>query len=98
VKTLSCVCKPVKKFEGFKQNNYKLYNSSKWRKFAHALRKEFPLCYTCRKEGRTTACQMVDHVKNINLGGSIWGKDNLRTLCNKCHAKKTSLDKDKYKK
>ena len=81
-------CKP-KKYKGVKQNNYDLYNSSKWRKFAHALRKERILCEMCLSEGRTTASQMVDHIKEINQGGSIWDLSNLQCLCNKCHAKKS---------
>ena len=91
IKGLSCNCKP-KKFEGFKQNNYKLYNNRRWRKFAHALRKEFPLCQHCLEEGITTPSQMVDHKKPINDGGAIWDKPNLQVLCNPCHAKKTSKD------
>jgi 5-methylcytosine-specific restriction endonuclease McrA len=36
---------------------------------------------------------MVDHIKPINQGGSIWNKDNLQTLCNRCHNKKSAKDK-----
>ena len=89
IKDLSCVCKPIEKFKGFKQNNYKLYNSRKWRKFAHSLREQNPLCKMCLDEGRTTPSSMVDHIKEINTGGAIWELDNLQCLCKSCHAKKS---------
>ncbi len=89
VKGLSCDCPEPKKFEGMKQNNYKLYNSRKWRKYSHQLRKDNPLCKMCLEEGRTTPSQMVDHIKEINRGGSIWDKSNHMCLCKKCHAKKS---------
>ena len=50
IKGLSCDCPPPKKYTSFKQNNYKLYNSRKWRKYAHALRKDNPLCKHCLEE------------------------------------------------
>ena len=93
VKTLSCVCVPVKKFEGFKQNNYKLYNSRKWRTFSHKLRKDNPLCKLCLDEGRTTESSMVDHIREINAGGAIWDVNNLQCLCKSCHAKKSGKKK-----
>ena len=88
-----CVeCKP-KAFENISKTNYKLYNSTKWRKYAHSLRREEPLCRLCLKEGITKASEMVDHIRPINKGGSIWNRDNLQCLCHKCHNKKTSKDK-----
>jgi len=92
VKGLSCVCKP-KTFEGFKQNNYKLYNSRKWRKFSHQLRKDNPLCKICLDEGKTTPSSMVDHIKEINSGGAIWDVNNLQCLCSKCHFSKSAKKK-----
>lgn len=85
-------CKP-KAFEGIKKTNYSLYNSRKWRNYALALRKRFPLCELCIKEGRTTPSQMVDHKKTINSGGSIWSEDNLQCLCNSCHNIKSGKDR-----
>ena len=92
-KKLDCDrCKP-KKYEGIKTNNYSLYNSRKWRKFSHQLRKDNPLCKHCMEQGRTTPSQMVDHIREINKGGSIWDLINLQCLCNSCHAKKTGKSK-----
>ena len=89
VKGVSCICKPKEAYKDIKKTNYKLYNSSKWRKYAHAFRRENPLCKMCLDEGRTTPSEMVDHVKEINKGGSIWDESNHQCLCNNCHAKKS---------
>ena len=89
VKGVSCVCVDPKKYEGIKQNNYNLYNSRKWRKFSHQLRKDNPLCKMCLDEGKTNPSQMVDHIREINKGGSIWDISNLQCLCNSCHSKKS---------
>ena len=93
IKNISCICEPKPSHQGFKKNNYNLYNSSKWRKFAHKLRALNPLCKICMDEGRTNPCQMVDHIKPINSGGSIWDVNNLQCLCKKCHAIKSGNDK-----
>lgn len=98
-KTICSTCRLIKKadcdkcakkpFEGISKSNYKLYSSYKWRKYAHALRKERILCEICEKEGRSTPCQMVDHIKEINKGGSIWDESNLMCLCHNCHNTKS---------
>jgi len=87
-------CKCVKvKSHNIDQSNHKLYNSYKWRKFSHKLRDERILCELCLQEGRTTQCQMVDHITPINRGGSVWDKSNLQVLCNKCHNIKSGKDR-----
>ena len=93
IKGISCNCVAPKKFEGMKKNNYKLYNSRKWRKFSHQLRKDNPLCKMCLDEGKTTPSQMVDHILEINKGGSEWDVNNLQCLCNAHHAKKSGRSK-----
>ena len=95
IKDLSCVCPPKESHQGFKKNNYNLYNSRKWRTFSHKLRKDNPLCKICLDEGRTTPSSMVDHKRSINSGGSIWDVNNLQCLCSSCHAKKSAKDKSK---
>ena len=93
IRNVSCKCEPKKSHQGFKKNNYSLYNSRRWRSYAHKLRKQNPLCKICMNEGRTTPSSMVDHIKPINHGGPIWDVDNLQCLCKKCHAVKSSKDK-----
>lgn len=92
IKELSCKCPKPKPFEGMQQN-YSFYNSKKWRKYAHSIRAEEPLCIICLQEGRTTPSQMVDHIHPISKGGSKWERSNLQALCHKCHNKKTAKSK-----
>ena len=40
----------------------------------------------------TTILLEVDHITPISLGGDMWDRFNLRTLCNKCHKSKTRKD------
>ena len=40
----------------------------------------------------------VDHVVAIVNGGDMWNENNLRTVCKKCHAKKTGEDVKKFNK
>jgi len=39
----------------------------------------------------------VDHIHAISLGGSCFDLENVRTLCRKCHNKKTTVDIRKLK-
>lgn len=45
-------------------------------------------CVLCGSRG-----EEVDHIIEIADGGSYWKPENLRTLCKKCHKKKTSTMK-----
>jgi len=95
IKGLTCICAPKKTHQGFKKNNYNLYNDRKWRKFSHKLRELNPLCKMCLDKGATTPSSMVDHIKPINSGGAIWDVNNLQCLCKKCHASKSGRDRRK---
>lgn len=45
------------------------------------------------KYGRPPHVQFeVDHIQAIANGGDEWNKDNLRTLCSRCHKEKTKED------
>jgi len=92
IKDLSCICPPHEKFEKISKSNYNLYNSRRWRKFAHVLRSKEPLCRLCLKDGRTTGSQVVDHIRPINKGGAIWDDNNLQCICHDCHNKKSGRD------
>lgn len=54
--------------------------------------------YRCAECGRTRwdtyhrRTLQVDHIVAITDGGSPWDRNNLRTLCSVCHAKKTGRD------
>jgi len=51
-----------------------------------------PLCRMCRAEGRVTPAQMVDHILPLRQGGARLREDNLQSLCNSCHNRKTAED------
>lgn len=90
-------CKASKGMNTINQNNYKLYNSTKWRKFSKQFKVDNPLCVKCLQEGRTTPSYYTDHIKSINSGGAIWDKTNLQALCKSCNASKTSYDRQNIK-
>ena len=75
----------------------KFYGGSRWRKVRNRYIKKNPLCEHCKEAGRTKLAHMVDHIIPIKIN---WEKrydpDNLQSLCNSCHAKKTQEDKEKY--
>jgi 5-methylcytosine-specific restriction protein A len=79
-----------KPFEGISHENQSFYNSTRWRKYSLALRRENPLCEECLRQGKTTKSEVVDHIKPISKGGDKWDIDNLRCLCHICHNKKTA--------
>ena len=51
------------------------------------------MCEECLKAGRLTPAQMVDHIVPINKGGARLDIENLQSLCNACHARKSAKDK-----
>ena len=56
------------------------------------LRRDRYKCSICRKRFRKKDLH-VDHIIPVNLGGQLFDKKNLRTLCRECHKEKTQLDK-----
>ena len=78
-----------------KPEHAKLYNSRRWRGLRNFYIKRNPLCIECKKNNTITAGQCVDHIKPVSEGGDFYSWDNLITLCNRCHAKKTALEVNK---
>ena len=79
-------------------DNSAFYDSKAWRMTRKFYIKDNPLCEMCKRKGETTAAQMVDHIKQISIGGLMLHHSNLQSLCNKCHAKKSSYEGIEYKK
>lgn len=80
----------ITKVKPFSQFNRDFnYQDPRWRKLSVLKRRANPLCEDCQEKGITKASQMVDHIKPISKGGGAWAWDNLRALCNHCHAIKT---------
>tara|TARA_R100000655_G_scaffold31221_1_gene62651 strand:- start:76 stop:414 length:339 start_codon:yes stop_codon:yes gene_type:complete len=78
----------------------KIYNSNRWRKLRSWFIKRNPLCVICNKNNISTAARVVDHIKEIADGGSVWSASNLQSLCDRCHRVKTAkaVNRRKYKK
>ena len=79
-------------------DNSSFYHSKAWRMTRKFYIKDNPLCEMCKRKGETTAAQMVDHIKPISTGGMLLDTSNLQSLCNKCHAKKSSYEGIEYRK
>ena len=71
------------------------YGTARWKKFRAWYIGKHPLCEECLDVDRMVDANVVDHIVEIKDGGSLTSEDNARSLCNKCHAKKTSLSKMK---
>ena len=108
VKAGQTYCKKHSKKEISRKNNRydreqrderaaKFYHSSAWRKLRRIKMKEDPLCEMCLEEGRTEQADMVDHIVPVQVDWPLrLVKDNLQSLCNRCHAEKTAEERDKY--
>ena len=80
-------------FGGFRHHNTEFYQSTPWRKLRALKLEQEPMCEECLKAGRLTPAQMVDHIVPINKGGTSLDIENLQSLCNACHARKSAKDK-----
>ena len=56
------------------------------------VRAEEPLCRECLKNGRTTATEIVDHIKPLAWGGSD-ERRNKQGLCKPCHDEKSKAER-----
>jgi 5-methylcytosine-specific restriction protein A len=51
---------------------------------------EEPLCRPCLAQGRTTASEEVDHIRD-DLTDELWdARENKQGICKPCHKKKTA--------
>ncbi|MBN1157397.1 HNH endonuclease [Candidatus Woesearchaeota archaeon] len=56
------------------------------------LRRDKYRCSICNKRFRKKDLD-VDHIIPVRMGGHLFDKKNLRTLCKECHKKKSELDR-----
>lgn len=80
---------PKKVYEHHHHQGKHIYSSARWRNLRNQFIKHNPLCAHCKVDDIITPGDMVDHIVEIEDGGEIWDVDNLQTLCNSCHNKKT---------
>lgn len=80
------------------QKAREFYHSKEWKRVRRvALIRDKHLCQHCLAKKRITPADVVDHVVPVRVD---WNKrlslNNLQSLCNSCHNKKTAEDKKKY--
>jgi len=63
-----------------------------WAKIRHRiLRRDFGLCRPCKRVGRLTLAQQVDHIVPVSKGGGNQDA-NLQCICLACHQEKSRTD------
>jgi 5-methylcytosine-specific restriction enzyme A len=77
----------------------KFYSSKAWQLVREqALTRDIGLCQHCLKSERITLAEMVDHIIPVKVAWEYrLTIENLQSLCNACHRKKTEADKREYK-
>lgn len=69
------------------------YTSRRWRRYRDWYLAASPLCEHCRAAGLTVKADVVDHIVELSDGGDRFNEDNTQALCNRCHAKKTAVER-----
>lgn len=60
------------------------------------LRRDHYSCRICKKRFKKKFLD-VDHIIPVQMGGGLFDKSNLRTLCKDCHKAKSKLDGEALK-
>ena len=71
------------------------YHTTAWRKTSRAYRKAYPLCECeeCEKKERFWPAECVDHIIPIGQGGAKLDWENLQSMNNKCHNRKSARER-----
>lgn len=88
---------PKKNIAKRQYDNSNFYQSKLWRTIRNFYIQSNPLCESCNRSNKVTAAQCVDHIKPISQGGHKTDTSNLQSLCNPCHAKKSSREGVEYR-
>lgn len=66
----------------------------RWQKVRRMYLRENPLCVECLKEGWVIPATVVDHIEpHRGDQDKFWNEDNLQSLCESCHNRKTAKGK-----
>jgi 5-methylcytosine-specific restriction protein A len=87
---------PKKQSGQWSSNQDKFYHSTKWRKLRKQVLTINPLCVYCQKENKPTIATIADHITPVRLGGEVWELNNLQSLCESCHNKKSAKESKQY--
>lgn len=70
------------------------YNTARWRRFCAWFKARHPLCERCKKQGRLTPTEHVDHVIPRSERPDLeYDEGNCQGLCRSCHSTKTLEDR-----
>ena len=66
---------------------------TRWRKARALYLSRHQLCAECRRQGRTVAASVVDHIRPHKGNRTIfWDERNWQALCKRCHDAKTARE------
>ena len=72
------------------RRNSKIYDTQRWKRISIKKRTIDPFCQgECEAKGILKEAQVVDHIIEIEDGGSPYSMANLQSLCRSCHNTKT---------
>ncbi|CAM0037728.1 HNH endonuclease [Vibrio phage D164] len=71
------------------------YWTNTWKKLRASYIDEHPLCESCLRFDILEDAVVVDHIKELADGGSHTDRDNLQSLCDSCHKRKTAAERRK---
>ena len=75
-----------------KQSRHERGYGSQWDKTrAIIIKRDMGLCQPCKRKGRVTPFDAVDHIKPKAQGGTD-DYDNLQCICEPCHKAKTDQE------
>lgn len=75
-----------------KRERHRFYQSKQWLEARAAYLAAHPLCVDCNSAGMFVSATVVDHIKEVKVGGSRLDSSNFQSLCASHHAKKTRRD------
>ena len=67
------------------------YLSPEWKRKRKEFLDEHPFCASC---GRPA--EVVDHIVPVRQGGALLDDDNLQSLCQACHSRKSVREGSRY--
>lgn len=92
--------KPTKKRKVYSHhivNGRNIYSTNEWKKLSKAKKRLNPLCEECERMSIYTPAKIADHIIEIEDGGSPYDINNLQSLCDPCHKRKTAQEAKKRK-